>query len=104
MRLGLLFVLLLAACNKSNVQKCDLGCRNYFKLHYWKDADAEIAAAPPEQRDAVRAQKNAEYDDRMMKNLDLCVTKCQSGADQKRVQCWIDATTAEQAEKCANGD
>ena len=101
---ALLLVLLLAACHKAEVQKCDLGCRNYFKLHYWKDADQAINEAPPEQRDALRAQKNAEFDSRMMQNLDLCVTKCQSGADSHRAQCWIDATTAEDAEKCQNDD
>jgi hypothetical protein len=104
MRALLLVLVLASACHKADVQKCDLGCRNYFKLHYWKEADQEINDAPAEQRDQLRTEKEADFDKRLNENLELCVNKCESGADKHRVQCWIDATTAEDAEKCQNDD
>ncbi len=104
MRRLLLLALFAAACNKTSVQQCDLGCRNYFKLHYWRDMDAKIAAAPADQRETMRAQAEADFDKRLMQNLELCVNKCTSGADKHRVQCWIDAKTAAEAEACQNDD
>jgi hypothetical protein len=92
----------LAACDKASVENCDQGCRNYFTLHYWEEAEAEIALAPPEERDALRAQKRSELEPRMMQNLELCIQKCRSGADGHRVKCWIASTSAEQARRCEN--
>jgi hypothetical protein len=96
----LLLPLVFGACDKAATQQCDLGCRNYFLLHYWQTAEFEINAAPAEERAALRAKKQSELEERMMQNLDLCITKCKSGATKQRVQCWIDAKTAQEAERC----
>ena len=84
--LAVLLCLAASACDKAATQKCDLGCRNYFKLHYWQDAEKEIQASPEADRPALRAKKESELEERM----------------QKRVQCWIDARTAPEAEACKN--
>lgn len=96
----LLVLLLLAACDKANVAECDKGCRNYFELHYWEMANMEIARAPAEERDELRQKKIAELEPRMMQNLDLCVQKCKSGADDERANCWAAAKTTGEAKKC----
>lgn len=103
MRLALLaLVMSLAACDKATVEACDQGCRNYFTLHYWEEAEAEIAKAPEAERAALRARKVSELEPRMMQNLDLCVQKCRSGADSSRAACWSKAKTAKEAEACEN--
>jgi len=99
---ALLAVLALSACSKANIEQCDKGCRNYFRLHYWETAEREIAAAPESERAALRARKQSEFEPHLMQNIDLCVQKCRSGADKHRVQCWIDAKTSADARKCQN--
>ena len=97
-------VLALASCSKATVEECDKGCRNYFTLHYWESAEREIAAAPESEREELRAKKASELEPRLMKELDLCVQKCRSGADKTRVKCWINAKTSADARKCTNDD
>lgn len=92
--------LLLTACDKASVQDCDRATRNFFKLKYWQQAEADIAAAPEAERVALRIQKQEELEPRMMKSLDLAVQKCVSGSDKAQVRCWTKATTVEQAEAC----
>jgi hypothetical protein len=100
--IAIVFLLGLVACDKASVQDCDKGCRNYFELHYWERANAEIAAAPAEEREALRQKKQAEFEPRMMQNLDLCVQKCRSGADEDRVKCWIAAKSTAEVKKCGD--
>jgi hypothetical protein len=100
--LALLASLALPACDKANAQQCDQGCRNYYTLHYWEWAEAEIAAAPEAERAELRKKKAAELEPRMMQELDNCVMKCRSGADSRRAKCWIDARTTRDARACAN--
>ena len=104
MRLVAVLAVLIAltACKKASVEDCDKGCRNYFELHYWQQADMEIARAPAEEREALRQQKIAELEPRMMQNLELCVQKCKSGADPGRAKCWAAARTTAEAKKCTN--
>ena len=101
-RFVMMLLLGLAACDKATVEECDKGCRNYFELHYWEMANMEIARAPAEERTALREQKVAELEGRMMQNLDLCVQKCKSGADSDRAKCWAAAKTTGEAKKCAS--
>ena len=98
----LALTLLLAACNKASVQECDKGVRQYFKLVYWEEAEAQIAAVPEAERAALRLQKQEELEPRMMKNIDLAVNKCVSGAGAKRARCWTKATTVKEAKACDN--
>jgi hypothetical protein len=104
MRLVLAFLVCFgfgAGCaDKAATAQCDLGCRNYFKLHYWQEAEREIAGVPEAERAALRKKFEGDLEARMQKELELCVTKCKSGATKKRVQCWIDAKTAAEAMAC----
>ena len=103
MRIVLLLAALgLAACDKASIEECDKGCRNYFELHYWEEASIQIARVPPEEREAFHQKKVAELEPRMMQNLDLCVQKCKSGADDERAKCWAAAKTTAEAKKCAS--
>ncbi|MFT3692278.1 MAG: hypothetical protein QM831_04000 [Kofleriaceae bacterium] len=97
----LLLVVSLAACKEGDPEKCEAAVRNYGTLMFWRDADASIAKAPPEQRDELRKQKLAEFTQRMDQGLQTLVTQCVSANDKKTIQCMIDAKTADDAEKCA---
>jgi hypothetical protein len=89
-----------AACDKATVESCDKGCRNYFTLHYWEEAEREIAAAPEAEREALRAKKVSDLEPRMMQNLDICVQRCRSGGEKSRVNCWIEAKTMAELKRC----
>lgn len=98
--LAVLSSLAVAGCDKASVQECDKGCRNYFTLHYWEEAEAEIAAAPEAERAALRADKERDYHERLKANLELCIQKCTSGAESGRATCWANAKSTEDAKKC----
>lgn len=87
---------LLAGC-RGDVQRCEQACRNFGNLVEWKPAEVEIAAAPADQRDALRKHKAGELDH----HVDVCVSKCVSGNNEESVNCLIAAKTAEQALACA---
>jgi hypothetical protein len=92
-------VLLLVAC-KGDPEKCDRACRNYAQLVYWDQANAEIAAAPAERREALRREKAAKFSADLEHGIDFCVSRCVSANFDKDVQCWLDAKTAAQAKAC----
>ena len=89
-----------AGC-RVDAQQCDQACRNAMSLAYWKAADQEIAAAPADQRDALRKQKLSEFTKKVEAGIDGCVLRCQSARDQDTVDCLIAAQTAEQAQACS---
>ena len=89
----------LAACGASG-DKCDKGCRNYFTLHFWEDADRQIEKAPPEQRDALRKKKAEELDPRMQGELGMCVSQCREAAGNDEANCMIAAKTVKDVEAC----
>ena len=93
MRLVVALTLLLCAC-KGDIQKCDQACRNYGTLVYWKHADAEIAAAPVAERDALRKRRLAEFDSKLENGVDMCVSQCQSANNDTDMECMIAAKTA----------
>jgi len=97
--LTLLAVTLLGAC-KGDAQKCDTGCRNFATLRYWKAADAEVAAAPPGQRDALRKKKLGEFDQKLESGIDMCVSQCQSANNDTDIECMIAAKTEAQVTAC----
>jgi hypothetical protein len=97
--LTLLALTLLAAC-KGDAQKCDTGCRNFATLRYWKSADAEVAAAPPARRDALRKKKLAEFDQKLESGIDMCVSQCQSANNDTDIECMIAAKTEDQVTTC----
>lgn len=97
----LVVAITLAACH-GNPEKCEKACRNYAELTYWKKADAEIAAAPPEQRDALRKQKLSKFTADLEQGLTLCTTRCSSANNDKQADCLIEAKTADQAKACVD--
>jgi hypothetical protein len=99
MRLGLAMALILCAC-KGDAVKCDQGCRNFATLIYWKTADAEIAATPVGERDALRKRKLGELDTKLERGIDMCVSQCQSANKTDDIDCLIAAKTADQATAC----
>lgn len=99
MRLALVLTVLLAAC-KGDAVKCDQGCRNFATLAYWKTADAQIAAAPAVERDALRKKLLGKFDSQLEGGIDLCVSQCQSANNTKDIDCMIEAKTGDQALAC----
>jgi hypothetical protein len=99
MRLALVLTLLLCAC-RGDAQKCETGCRNFATLVYWKNADAEVAATSPGQRDALRKRKLGELDSKLENGIDMCVSQCQSANNEADLECMIAAKTADQATEC----
>jgi hypothetical protein len=89
-----------AGC-RVDAQQCDQACRNVASLMYWKTADAEIAAAPADRRDALRKQKLGEFARKVDSGIDGCVLRCQSARDQDAVDCLNAARTADQAQACS---
>ena len=94
------FVLAAAAC-RGDAQQCDQGCRNVASLLYWGQADKEIAAAPADQRDALRKRKLAEFAVKLESGIDMCVSQCQAAGNQATIDCLIAARTADQAMACS---
>jgi uncharacterized membrane protein len=68
---------------------------------YWKKADAEIAAVPPEKRDELRKQKLVELNVQMDKGMQTLVSQCVSANNKDQIKCMTEATTAEQAKDCS---
>jgi len=83
-----------------DAQQCDQACRNAMSLAYWKAADQEIAAAPADQRDALRQQKQSQLTQEIAAGIEGCVLQCQSSRNQDTVDCLIGARTAEQVQVC----
>jgi hypothetical protein len=97
--LCVLVLLPVLAC-KGDPVTCEKGIRNYAQLIYWEQADAEIAAAPETQRDALRKEKLAKFEHDMERGLDIVVSKCTSADSEDQVKCMIAAKTAKQAHDC----
>jgi hypothetical protein len=97
--LALVLATTAGACG-ANGADCDKACRNYFTLHYWDEADREIAKAPPDQRDALRRKKVEELDPRMQGELNMCVSQCREAAGNKEAKCMIEAKTVKDVEAC----
>ena len=50
----IVIALYVVGCSKPSAKDCEEALRNWFTLLYWEKAEAEIAAAPPAQREAMR--------------------------------------------------
>jgi hypothetical protein len=98
---GLVVVGFLALGCKGNPEKCEKACRNYAELVYWKQADAEINAAPVAERDELRKKKMGEFANNLSRGVDMCTSKCMSANNDKITNCLLEAKTAEQAKACA---
>lgn len=102
MRLGLGVLLVLATLGgcKGDPVKCDQACRNFAQLMFWKEADAEIAKAPPAERDALRKKKLGELSDKVERGIDMCISQCTSANNEGDMDCMIAAKTADQVQAC----
>jgi hypothetical protein len=96
---SLLLALAAAGCG-ANDGDCDKACRNYFQLHYWEEANAEIAGVPVAEREALRQKKLVELEERTNKGIVLCMKQCRTAATKEQVACLIDATTKAAAKEC----
>jgi hypothetical protein len=85
---------------KGDPVKCEQACRNYAQLVFWKKADAEIAAAPPAERDELRKQKMAKFTADLEAGVNMCTSRCVSARNDEQNDCLINAKTAEQATDC----
>jgi hypothetical protein len=88
------------AC-KGNPKDCEVACRNYANLSYWQSADAEVAAAPPADREAVRKRKLAEFASKLDEGIDMCISQCVSANNPDQVKCMTEAKTGDKVKACA---
>ena len=95
----LLVALVFGGC-KGDPQKCEDACRNYAQLVFWDQADAEIAAAPPEKRDALRKEKLAEFTKNLELGLNTCTSKCLSANNDTDMKCMLKAKTSKEVKAC----
>lgn len=95
----LALTLALSGC-RGDAQQCERACRNRATLVFWQGADAEIAAAPSGQRDALRKRKQVELARELDRGIGMCVSQCQSADNQDQIDCLIAARTPEQAIAC----
>ncbi len=92
---------LLAGC-RGDPQKCERAVRNYATLVFWQQADAAIAAVPPEQRAKIRNDKLAEFQSQLDRGLPMLVSQCTSANNKDQIECMIEARTADQAKHCTD--
>ena len=87
-------MLALGGC-RGDPQRCEQACRNFSHLVDDKlvDADAEVVAAPPDLRDALRKRKLEDH-------VQICVHRCVSTDDTATVDCMIAARARDQALAC----
>jgi hypothetical protein len=91
---------LAGACSRPSPSDCEAAVRNWFTLVYWDEAEKEIAAAPPAERDALRKAKADDKDQKLASGLDLAIRQCRSARDHDGVKCMKAATTGAQARAC----
>ena len=94
------FAVLVTACKRGNPRACEKACRNYAQLNYWQNADKAIAAAPADQRDALRKKKLDTFERELERGIDPCVTRCVSADNDTQNNCLIRARTFAQAKAC----
>ncbi|HVK73023.1 MAG TPA: hypothetical protein VM734_06865 [Kofleriaceae bacterium] len=90
----------LGACKRPSPQACEEAIRNWYTLVYWEEAEKQIAAAPPEQRDELRKQKLAKHDKDIEAGIEQAIMDCRSSRDFDGVKCMKEATTGAQARQC----
>ena len=95
--LGLAF---LAACARGDQKKCTDGCRNYYTLSYWHDAERDLAAVPAEQREALHKKQTDDFAKRLDDGLGMCVSQCQGADNDKEIDCQLKAKTYDEVHAC----
>jgi hypothetical protein len=95
----LAIVALVTAC-KGDPVKCEAACRNYAELVFWDQANAEINAAPPAERENLRKQKAAKFTADLEHGIDFCSNRCISAGNDDQIKCLSNAKTAKDAKDC----
>ena len=94
----------LGGCDRPGLAECEKVCWHVFELTYWKQAELEIAAAPREQREALRADKERELAalkaDPDYPNPKICAEQCNERGSSAQVECQLAATTVDEAKAC----
>jgi hypothetical protein len=67
-------------------------------------ADVEIAKAPAAERDKLRRQKLATFEDGVERGIDAVVAQCVSANNDEQVDCMINAKTFPEARLCNKDD
>lgn len=98
--LAVVLVVAMSSCKRPSSQACEEALRNYATLLYWEQAEVEIAAALPAERDALRATKLAERDKLITEGMMMAVSQCRAARDFDGVKCMKEAHTAAQARAC----
>lgn len=89
-----------AGCSRPSAKDCEETIAKWFTMIYWEKAEAEIAAAPADQRESMRQAKSAEHALQLKGGMDLGVMQCRGARDHDFVKCMKDASNATQARKC----
>lgn len=82
--------LLLGACGKADLKKCEAACRNYATITF---REIEAKKLPPEQHEEALAKKLAE-------GTNFCVSKCQSANNDDQNDCRIAAKRLSELKAC----
>lgn len=100
--LGFVIVVAVGAGCKGDPETCEKAVRNYATLVYWEEADAQIAAAPADQREMLKKAKLGLFERKMSEGINLLVSQCVSANNDDQVDCMINAKTAAEAKACAD--
>jgi hypothetical protein len=91
----ILALLLVLGC-RGDAEQCRRACRNFGNLVEVRAIEVEVAAAPADQRDALRKTEQDAFDHR----IDVCVSECVRTNDRDATDCLIAAKTPTQAHAC----
>jgi len=88
-----------AAC-KGDRKKCEEVCRHVYELTFWEKADAEIAAAPAEEREKLKKRKLAMLSAEIENGVELCINQCSSANNDDMNACLLKAKTTKDVVTC----
>lgn len=73
-----------------------------FEVTYWEKNDAEIAAAPPEQRESLKKRKLAEFSNKLETGVEMCINQCASANNDDMNDCLLAAKTSAAVKACTD--
>jgi uncharacterized protein (TIGR03382 family) len=98
---SLLVLSALAPGCRGDREKCAAAAQHFAELVYWEGANAEIAALPPERREAARKQKLLAFNQELDAQLQLRISQCVGANADGQADCINASKTAAEALKCA---
>ena len=92
------------ACRRATPEQCDKLCMRYNELGYWERFEKDAAALAPEARDALRAERQKQWDEIVKREFDPgrenCVKECRRSAKPEDIECVEGAKTLAAAKDC----